>query len=189
MEGINSEFIKKEKENGKIISSEEALSDVEPFLTEEEVAKIRKEKYKITKVENCTISNEEKKILDDFSAEYEKEFDENNIEETPEITAEEMSLKFNKIILKNNKLPKKFSAMDEDSEFPDVFTFDKNLKLYNRYKTEENDVGNNGELIKKRIENKIICRYDGKELMDLIKDGKIFVMMIFDENKVRMRNG
>jgi len=83
------------------------------------------------------------------------------------------------MILEKGKLPKKFSIMDGSSENPDVIEFDKKLKLYSKYKTEENDKRCNGAMIRKRVENTVICRYEGKELMKMIENNEIFVMMIF----------
>jgi RNase P/RNase MRP subunit p30 len=100
-------------------------------------------------------------------------------EELPEITPEEMALKLNKLILEKGKLPKKFSIMDGENETPDIIEFDKKLKLYNKYKIEENDKRRNGETIKKRFENTVVCRYEGKELMKMIENNEIFVMMVF----------
>ena len=90
-----------------------------------------------------------------------------NIEE-PQITPEEMALRYNKQILQKGKLPKCFTVMDESSELPEVVMFDKKLKLYGRLRDDTKE-GN-------KRESTIYRRYDGKELMKLIENNELFVM-------------
>jgi len=92
-----------------------------------------------------------------------------NIKE-PQITPEEMALKYNKQILQKGKLPKCFTVMDDSSELPEVVMFDKKLKMYSRLRDDTKE-GN-------KRESTIYRRYDSKELMKLIKDSSLFVMMV-----------
>ena len=94
----------------------------------------------------------------------------------PAMTPEEIALMINKQIIAKGKLPNHFTVMDENSENPEVIIFDRKLKLYNRYKTEEFHKDNPDR--KNRIESTVYSRYDKKELMGMIKNSEIFVMAI-----------
>ena len=98
------------------------------------------------------------------------------VQDLPDITAEEVALRFNKVILERGKLPKEFSILDKFIDSPDIVRFDKKLKLYTRY--ERREFSKDTDFKNVRMGDIAIQRYTNTELMNSLKKGEIFVMDI-----------
>jgi len=99
LNGLSSEFIEKAKETGEFISSGEALKDV---VSVEVLSGRRKveiintnDETQITNEELLQLHEEYENLATSLSKTTSEILSENEVEEFPEITPEEMALKFN----------------------------------------------------------------------------------------------